>query len=85
MRCAICATEIEHREPPDLVYEFVGGPLDGQTLTGAEALACHSQAIEGEIGKRFTPAGATRSYEVVHKNVMFGEVLVRAKCVEAAK
>lgn len=87
MRCAICTTETKHREPPGIVYEFVGGPLDGRTSSGAEAESYYRQTSDGQIGQRFTPADASASplYEVIQRKVLFGEIQVRAKVVGPSK
>ncbi len=83
MSCAICATEVQQREPPGIVYELVGGISDGRTVSGAEAEAYYRLTSNGEAGRRFTleHSDPPQTYQVLHRRVLFGEVLVQAKAV----
>jgi hypothetical protein len=81
MRCAICATEIQSLEPPDVFYLFAGGPLDGQTLSGQTAQDCFLESEEVEIGLTFTPPNCAAHYEITEKDVHGGKVHLVAKFI----
>ncbi|MBI3860979.1 MAG: hypothetical protein HY290_03705 [Planctomycetia bacterium] len=86
MRCAICTTEINQSEPPGIVYEFVGGPLDGKTISGADATGLYLQTSDGAVGQLFTPVESDPAvkYVVTQRRVLFGEILVRAQLAAAS-